>query len=274
MLNRRSAVFIADTMKFPKNSLNYLFISILICSCSVKKYTHDPTKISTAKSGIMVTISGETKKIYSAEVSLKTEDYKQVFWTDTIKENGFGATFNVPEPGFYKLHFEAKYPKDSFYAGWLHFMSLYLEDNQSYQLLPASDQDILHNRTTIRSSSKIQNQLSLFEEPYWKEDARLKEKIGNEAVAADSLLKKHDNKGYKKVMAALSRDEELSRSLFSSFTRKFASKYPASVVSTHKLLEVKDIEQHYDEYLKIYNHLDDAVKKQPDGVVLKAGSIL
>jgi hypothetical protein len=35
------------------------------------------------------------------------------------------------------------------------------------------------------------------------------------------------------------------------------------------LLKVNDITEHYKEYLEIYNRLDEAVKKQPDGITFK-----
>jgi len=247
----------------------YFILLLLACSCSTKKLLVSPLLAS----GITIKITGTTAKINGATVSIISGDKysRKTFWADTIRGDRFDATVNVPGPGFYQIIFAGKYPPDSTAQGWLHWVNLYLEDNCSYTVKAGTDWNILHNHSTVYSSSAVQKNLSLFDESYADKISIQEKDIAKNYEEADFLNKTHRDKEYQELSATILKEEADLKQFHSKYLQEFALNNPGTIISTHKLLglNLTEIKKNYNQYMKIYYHLADDIKKQQDGVTFK-----
>ncbi len=233
----------------------YFLIAVLLISCTEKK---------------KFVITGDVKNIEGTIVTLKSEDHKTVYFTDTVKDNTFLLKGEVKNEGFYQVNFKGKYVNSGNLTGWDHPVLIYLESNCTYKIIANSDKDILYNREKVVSTSPIQNELTAYNDGFSIKYFELKAKADTKNKEA-ILFFENNNKGeYERVWDEAKKDEKYYQSILPmEYARAFAKENPNSIVSTYKLINVYDIQEHYKEYLAIYNNLSDKVKKQYYGVIFK-----
>lgn len=248
------------------------FFIIVFFSCTVKKSIHQTDAIQ--RDGITVTLTGTTKKLYKGKgrVDILSENYKQTYWSDSIRNNKFSGKIIVPASGFYQLRFEGEYPVDSLPTGFLHTVNLYLEDGVKYNIDAGTSWNILWDKAKVYSSSSIQDELSLYDKNFFAGVHQLRSSVGDKQYELAELL---DNNPGKKNLELLRKEialgEETAKQYKGKFVRAYVMQHPGSIVAIHKLSQLyeNEIKENYIQYLDIYSHLDGAIKYTADGILFK-----
>ncbi len=249
--------------------LGSFFILVVFTHCATKKKSNEYQNSGFTK-GINVKMDLKTKEIIGAEISIRGVDDKTIYWADTLKKNNLNFNLNLPEKGFYVLNFKGKYPQNKIVTGWVHDIKLYLEDDRTYQVLAGDDQTILFNRSKVLSDSKIQSELSLYEETLAsKQDSLFKELKKKELFVSDSLFN-HSAENYKQAWSDYLKDKQYLQQEFPNESiREFALAHPNSIISPYELINVSDIQEKYDLYKDIYDSLSALVKWNEYAILFK-----
>jgi thiol-disulfide isomerase/thioredoxin len=246
-----------------KNLVPIIVSLLFISSCSVKK------KSVVAKNTIKIEL--QTKDIIGCEVTIRSLDYKTIYWRDTIRKNKEIYTLDAPIEGFYNLEFEGKYYNHKTLTGWSHSIPIYIENRKSYQINTGDDQNIIYNDLlTNTSNSTIHNDLALFEKNYWDKHTFLGKKLKiQEAFVSDTLFNKNSLE-YEKSWAEYLAEKTYFQNVFPGENiRKFAIEHPNSIISPLKLLGVPDVQENYLLYEEIYKNLSTEIKWNENAILFK-----
>jgi len=247
------------------NKILILFI-IIFSACSVKKTAVK----SNFTSGINLKIELNSKDIKGTAISIKSVDYKQTYYKDSIKKNKQILEINLPKEGLYNLDFNGVYTDNKYLSGWMNNIDLYVEQGKSYQIFAGNDQDILKKRSIVKTNSSLQNDLSDFNEKfYFLLDSLMSANKVKENELADTLFydnkKEYNNEWAKYIKQKLYIQKEFAP----IFTRDFALNHHSSIISAFKINEVWDLQEKYNVYQNIYDQLSEKVKLNEYGILFK-----
>lgn len=199
-------------------------------------------------------IKGEVKNLEGIHVSL-IQNGKLVGKMD-VKDNQFHLQGKLIKNQLCELLFKSDIRLENGQRrGWLHPISIFVEEDATYLLRANDKNDILHNNYDLITTSKIQQQFQAYRAEVKQSYTLQKKHLAELEIKRTQALHKKRNKEYGDYTDSIRLNEQAMLETSNRISRKFISRNPNNYVSLYLLSVAPNILKSLGFYQSIYQQL-------------------